>query len=453
MTLRAIYSAGRCSLVTIVGVFLILALAPAAYAGDKAYSVVMSPGTVSAGTTVRMTATLDNEDPHQQLGAADLFPPAGFEVTSASVSEPGSATLSSSCETGSLSGPCVELRNLALGSGDSVSVTLGVRTPAGSPSCHAATTASWSVDAKQANNFSGAGNDMTLDTAKSSLTTTIPCAVGLKFVGEPNAAGVGETITQSQFDPTGPLIEVETVDASGNPVSSSASITIALGAQPGGATLGGTTTEQAINGVADFGSLTVNKVGEYTLLAWSPGLTGAISSDFDVTTTGTVCQQGAPCAISLSTAASTLQVTSPSGTGSNNAGTLSGTVDADHALVCPGYTARDPNWYEVNESTDARAKTITYVLKNTKPAGVHVCFGASYSFEVLNDSEAPPATLPDGSSGYIGLLENCESYPEGPEACVQSIVGVRDASAPCKEDTVATIRIDAGLSGDPWGRM
>jgi hypothetical protein len=100
--------------------------------------------------------------------------------------------------------------------------------------------------------------------------------------------------------------------------------------------------------------------------------------------------------------------------------------------------------YSYFESTSTRAKMITYTIKNVSPTGVQYCFGAPYEFETLGDHPAPPGTLPDGSPGFIGLLEHCESFSEGPEACVQSIV----ASGP---NTVLTVRIDAGLPGDPWG--
>ena len=141
-------------------------------------------------------------------------------------------------------------------------------------------------------------------------------------------------ITGSAFDPTGPPVTVETVNASGSLVSSSVPVTIALGNNPGGAMHGGTTTEDAVNGVATFSELTLNNPGHgYTLLASSPGLTGAASNPFDETSAGTVCQHGRPCSISLSTSTSTLDVTaSPSTNGSNDAGTLTGTADLGQPL-------------------------------------------------------------------------------------------------------------------------
>ena len=60
--------------------------------------------------------------------------------------------------------------------------------------------------------------------------------------------------------------------------------TLALGANPGSATLGGTASVAAVAGVATFASYTLNKVGTgYTLTVSSSGATSATSSAFDVT--------------------------------------------------------------------------------------------------------------------------------------------------------------------------
>src|SRR5262249_18605788 len=60
-------------------------------------------------------------------------------------------------------------------------------------------------------------------------------------------------------------------------------ISVVLGANPGGASLGGTPTQPAINGVATFGDLTLNKSGNgYTLLASSTGLPGTTVTGLNV---------------------------------------------------------------------------------------------------------------------------------------------------------------------------
>ena len=82
-----------------------------------------------------------------------------------------------------------------------------------------------------------------------------------------------------------PAITVAVQDADGNTVTTATTpVTLALGANPGSATLGGTLTVNAVNGVATFNNLTLDKVGTgYTLTAAAAGLTGATSRTFTVT--------------------------------------------------------------------------------------------------------------------------------------------------------------------------
>ena len=60
-------------------------------------------------------------------------------------------------------------------------------------------------------------------------------------------------------------------------------ITIAFGANPTGATLGGTLTVNAVAGIATFPTLTVSQSGTgYTLVGSSPGLTGVTTAPFNI---------------------------------------------------------------------------------------------------------------------------------------------------------------------------
>ncbi|KFE72161.1 S8 family serine peptidase [Hyalangium minutum] len=97
----------------------------------------------------------------------------------------------------------------------------------------------------------------------------------LAFQVQPGNASAGAAIA--------PAVEVALKDAQGNTVtSSSASITVSLGANPAGGTLSGTRTINALNGVATFEGLSVNKAGTgYTLKA-SAGAINTPSSSFDV---------------------------------------------------------------------------------------------------------------------------------------------------------------------------
>ena len=102
-------------------------------------------------------------------------------------------------------------------------------------------------------------------------------AAKLAFGTQPSNTVAGAAIS--------PAVTVRVQDASGNLVTSStASIILAIGTNPGGGTLTGTTTVSASSGVATFNNLSIDKVGTgYTLTASSTGLTDATSSSFNIT--------------------------------------------------------------------------------------------------------------------------------------------------------------------------
>ncbi len=98
----------------------------------------------------------------------------------------------------------------------------------------------------------------------------------LVFSVQPSATAAGQNIA--------PAIKVEVRDAQDVLVTSStATVTLALGANPGGATLGGTSMQQAVGGVATFSGLSMTKAATgYTLAATSSGLLDATSQAFDI---------------------------------------------------------------------------------------------------------------------------------------------------------------------------
>src|SRR5439155_782038 len=82
-----------------------------------------------------------------------------------------------------------------------------------------------------------------------------------------------------------PAVRVTARDGSGNTGTSyTGLITVAIGANPGGGTLSGTTSVNAVSGVATFSTLSINNAGNgYTLLASATGLTGTTSASFNIT--------------------------------------------------------------------------------------------------------------------------------------------------------------------------
>jgi trimeric autotransporter adhesin len=106
-------------------------------------------------------------------------------------------------------------------------------------------------------------------------------ATSLAFGQQPTTAASGASIS--------PAVTVKVLDANGKVITSStASVTIAITSgtptSGGPGTLSGTTTVNAVNGIATFNNLSINKDGTgYTLTATSGTLTQATSITFNIT--------------------------------------------------------------------------------------------------------------------------------------------------------------------------
>lgn len=96
----------------------------------------------------------------------------------------------------------------------------------------------------------------------------------LAFSAQPTAAWMGATI--------GPAVTVRLEDNVGNLVTTTnANVTMAVGANPGAATLGGTVSAASVNGIATFSNLSLDNAGVgVTLVASAPSLTSATSDTF-----------------------------------------------------------------------------------------------------------------------------------------------------------------------------
>lgn len=109
-------------------------------------------------------------------------------------------------------------------------------------------------------------------------TDPVDPPVALAFAVDPSTVAAGTTLA--------PAVEVSVLDAGGGlSTGSSASVTIAItpGTGAAGAALGGTLTRAAVNGVATFDDLSLDKAGSgYTLTAVSGSLTAANSMPFTV---------------------------------------------------------------------------------------------------------------------------------------------------------------------------
>jgi hypothetical protein len=129
-------------------------------------------------------------------------------------------------------------------------------------------------------NRTGAGYTLSatsglLSATSSAFTITPGAASALAFATQPANAVAGASLGS---------VQVRVVDNQGNTLTgSSASVSLALFANPGSGLLSGTTLVNAVNGVATFSGLSVNKVGNgYVLRATSTGLAASDSAGFNI---------------------------------------------------------------------------------------------------------------------------------------------------------------------------
>ncbi len=128
------------------------------------------------------------------------------------------------------------------------------------------------------------GTGYTLRASSGSLSVTSAAfniisgpATQLSFTVPPGNTNAGAAIT--------PAVQVSALDALGNTATAfSGNVTLAIAANPGGGTLSGTNPVAAVNGVATFSNLSINRAGNgYSLRATSGTLTAVTSATFNIT--------------------------------------------------------------------------------------------------------------------------------------------------------------------------
>ena len=124
--------------------------------------------------------------------------------------------------------------------------------------------------------LTAAGSGLTTATSAPFNVTAVLPASQLVFSIPPANAGAGE--------PLSPAVQVEIRDGAGNRVTTARdAVTIAFSVNAGSGTLTGTKTVNAINGIASFSGISINKsaIG-YSLAATAGGLTAATSPTFNI---------------------------------------------------------------------------------------------------------------------------------------------------------------------------
>ncbi len=163
---------------------------------------------------------------------------------------------------------------VAIGTNPNSGTLSGTKTV--SASAGTATFSGLSID-KSGNGYTLSASATSLPTATSSaFNITVGTASKLVFNAQPTSATAGVSIS--------PAVTVYVEDAGNNLVTTATnSISMAIGTNPGGGTLSGTTPVNAVNGVATFSNLSINKSGTgYTLVASGTSLTGATSNTFNI---------------------------------------------------------------------------------------------------------------------------------------------------------------------------
>jgi hypothetical protein len=169
---------------------------------------------------------------------------------------------------------------------DTVTVAIGTNPGGGTLSGTLTVTVSGGVATFGDLSIDKAGSGYTLAASSAGLTgatsngfaITPAAADHLVFLQQPTNTAAGQTIT--------PAVQVAVVDQFGNVVTSdnSDTVTVAICNNPSGGTLSGTLTLTVSNGIASFGDLSIDLVGDgYTLHVTASGLTAADSNAFSIT--------------------------------------------------------------------------------------------------------------------------------------------------------------------------
>jgi alpha-tubulin suppressor-like RCC1 family protein len=215
---------------------------------------------------------------------------AAFDVVAGSAGKLGFVVQPSAAGAGQVLSPAVQVEiqdaqgSILATATNSITLAIGTNPSHGTLSGTTTVAAVNGVATFSTLSLSKAGTDYTLNAyaigvrgaTSAAFSITAGSAAQLGFVVQPSAAGAGHVLS--------PAVQVEIQDAQGSVLTGATnSVTLAIGTNPSGGTLSGTTTVDAVNGVATFSTLRIDKPGSgYTLVASAGGLTGTTSLAFEI---------------------------------------------------------------------------------------------------------------------------------------------------------------------------
>ena len=236
----------------------------------------------------------------------------------------------------------------------------------------------------------------------------------LAFSVQPTSITGGQAIS--------PAVQVEVRDAAGTRVAGDrTAITVAIGTNLGGAALAGTKTANAVDGIASFSGLSLDKAGTgYTLVASGGSLTGATSAAFNVAASPAIMSFTASQETITTGTSTTLTATFAGGTGTVDHGVgavVSGTqVSTGSLTATTTFTLTVTN----GETTVTAPVTVTVV-----PAPVITSFVPGQSVVTTGNG----TTLRGLFTGGTGAITN----NVGPE-----VVGVYSGTLVATQPLIAT---------------
>ncbi|HZI22909.1 MAG TPA: hypothetical protein VFD76_10345, partial [Gemmatimonadales bacterium] len=275
------------------------------FADSVTVSLGNNPGSGTLGGTTKVAAvngvasfstlTLDKAAPGYWLQATatglSKTTSSAFDVTAGTATQLAFGTEPGTTVAGHQISPAVKVRaldalgNLVPGFTGSVSIALGSNPVGGTLSGTTPITAVGGVATFFDLSLDKTGTGYTLmasapgfaPVTSTAFDITPGAARQLAFTVQPGTSTAGVALA--------PAIQVSVLDASGNLVPSFAgNVSVALGNNPGGSTLGGTTTAAVVSGVATFSTLTLDKTSAgYWLIATATGLSTATSTSFNIT--------------------------------------------------------------------------------------------------------------------------------------------------------------------------